>query len=91
VDAHGGSVGVRHLFAATFGLRWTTRNLTFAGAEGTMSDTTGQSGAISSTDEDSEEAIAMTVLLGIMPCVTSIINLALGYLTDDPVKRKLKN
>ncbi len=56
-----------------------------------MSDTTGQSGAISSTDEDSEEAIAMTVLLGIMPCVTSIINLALGYLTDDPVKRKLKN
>jgi hypothetical protein len=55
-----------------------------------MSDTTGQSEAISSTDEDSEEAIAMTVLLGIMPCVTSIINLALGYLTDDPIKRKIR-
>ncbi|HWP80255.1 MAG TPA: hypothetical protein VN446_06390 [Candidatus Acidoferrum sp.] len=78
------------LFAATFGLRWTTRALTFTGAESTMSDATGQSAAVSSTDEDSDEAVAMTVLLGIMPCVTSIINLALGYLTDDPVKRKLR-
>jgi len=78
------------LFAATFGLRWTTRNLTFSGAENTMADTTGKADAISSTDENSEEAIAMTVLLGIMPCVTSIINLALGYLTDDPVKRKIR-
>lgn len=78
------------LFAATFGLRWTTRDLTFSGAESTISDTTGRSDAISSTDENSEEAIAMTVLLGIMPCVTSIINLALGYLTDDPIKRKIR-
>jgi hypothetical protein len=78
------------LFAATFGLRWTTRGLAFTGAESTMSDATGKAEAISSTAEDSDEAVAMTVLLGIMPCVTSIINLALGYLTDDPVKRKIR-
>ncbi len=78
------------LFASTFGLRWTTRNLAFSGAEGTMADTTGQSAAVTSTDANSGEAVAMTILLGIMPCVTSIINLALGYLTDDPVKRKIR-
>ena len=55
-----------------------------------MVDTTGQAGGIESTDSDSDEAVAITILLGILPGVTSAINLALGYFNDDPVKRKLE-
>lgn len=78
------------LFSATFYLRWQTRELSFSGAESTMVDTTGQAEGIESTDSDSDEAVAITLLLGILPGVTSAINLALGYFNDDPVKRKLE-
>lgn len=78
------------LFSATFYLRWQTRELSFSGAETTMVDTTGQAEGIDSTDSDSNEAVAITLLLGILPGVTSAINLALGYFNDDPVKRKLE-
>lgn len=78
------------LFSATFYLRWETRDIGFGGAESTMVDTTGQALGIASTDSDSKEAVAITILLGILPGVTSAINLALGYFNDDPVKRKLQ-
>ena len=78
------------LFSATFYLRWQTRELSFSGAGSTMVDTTGQVSGIEDADSDSDEAIAITILLGILPGVTSAINLALGYFNDDPVKRRLK-
>lgn len=78
------------LFSVAFYLRWQTRELSFSGAETTMVDTTGQADGINSTDSDSDEAVAITLLLGILPGVTSAINLALGYFNDDPVKRKLE-
>lgn len=78
------------LFAATFNLRWQVRQLSFSGAESTMVDTTGQVDGIESTDSDSNEAVAITLLLGILPACTSAINLALGYFNDDPVRRKLE-
>ncbi len=78
------------LFSATFYLRWQTRELSFSGAETTMVDTTGQVSGIESTDSNSNEAVAITLLLGILPGITSAINMALGYFNDDPVKRKLE-
>lgn len=77
------------LFSSTFYLRWETRNLAFGGAESSMVDSTGQAEGIEDTDADSNEAVAITILLGVMPFITSCINYALGYLNDDPVKRKL--
>lgn len=77
------------LFSASFYLRWETRELSFSGTETSMIDTTGQAEGIDSTDANSNEAVAITILLGILPGVTSAINLALGYFNDDPVKRKL--
>lgn len=78
------------LFCATFYLRWETRSISFAGVESSMVDTTGQAGGVEATDSGSREAIAITVLLGILPGITSAINLALGYFNDDPVRRKLE-
>ena len=78
------------LFCATFYLRWETREISFTGVESSMVDSTGNSTSLTSTDSDSSEAVAITILLGILPGITSAINLALGYLNDDPVKRKLE-
>ena len=78
------------LFSAAFYLRWETREISFSGVEASMVDTTGQAGSVESTNSDSNEAIAITILLGVMPGITSAINLALGYFNDDPVKRKLQ-
>ena len=77
------------LFATSFYLRWETRHISFAGLESTMTDTTGQAQGISGTESTSKEAAAITILLGILPGVTSAINLALGYLTSDPIKKKI--
>lgn len=77
------------LFAGTFNLRWKTRELSFSGMESSMVDFTGQASGLESTDVESKEAVAITILLGIMPAITSAINLALGYFNDDPIKKKL--
>lgn len=77
------------LFCATFYLRWETREINFTGIESSMVDATGNASSLAATDSDSNEAVAITILLGILPGVTSAINLALGYINDDPVKRKL--
>lgn len=77
------------LFTASFYLRWETRALSFSGMESTMVDSTGQAAGITSTDSDSQEAVAITVLLGILPGITSVINFFLGYLNDDPVRRRI--
>ena len=39
---------------------------------------------------EEDGSIALTILLGIMPLATSTVNLALSYLTNDPVKKKLQ-
>ena len=77
------------LFFSSFYLRWETRALSFSGMESSMVDITGQSGSVSSVNANGSEAIAVTILLGILPGVTSAINLALGYINDDPVRRKI--
>lgn len=76
------------LFAATFWLRWTTRELMFEAGGGITS--VGRAiGVSAETDSSSFKAISLTVLLGIMPGITSMINLALGYLSGDPVYLKI--
>ena len=77
------------LFFCSFYLRWETRGLSFSGMESSMVDITGQSDSVSSVNADDSEAIAVTILLGILPGITSAINLALGYINDDPVRRKI--
>lgn len=79
------------LFAATFYLRWSARALSFAGAEGTVSNAGGftEMGGISGTDANDESAVAITLLLGTLPFITSAIAFLLGYLIDDPVKRAI--
>jgi len=79
------------LFAASFHLRWSARALSFAGAESTLSSSVGfgEPGGISGTDADSESAVAITLLLGILPFITSAVAFLLGYLVDDPVKRAI--
>lgn len=78
------------LFCSTFYLRWETREISFSGVEASMVDVTGQASSLESTDSESNEAIAITILLGILPGITSAINLALVFFNDDPVKRKLE-
>ena len=78
------------LFATTFYLRWETRELNFSGAESLIVD----SAAINtfnspSVDQNSAVATALTFLLGILPLITSIINLYLGFISDDPILRKI--
>lgn len=76
------------LFAATFWLRWTTREIMFESGGG-ISTSAGMVLESAGTDSNSLKAISLTVLLGIMPCITSMINLALGFLSADPVRLKL--
>lgn len=77
------------LFSTTFYLRWETRGMGLAGVEATLIDTTGQVSGIESMDKNDNSIIALTIMLGILPFVTSAINLALGYLNDDPVRRRI--
>jgi len=77
------------LFCATFYLRWETRGMNFEGAEATLMDTTGQVSGIDGMDENDGSNVALTIMLGILPFVTSAINLALGYFNDDPVRRSM--
>lgn len=77
------------LFSASFFLRWTTRDLSFSGAESSLVDLTGQAAGISGTDSDSDGAVAITILLGVLPAITSVINFFLAFLTDDPVRRQI--
>lgn len=76
------------LFAATFWLRWTTRELMFE-AGGGITSAGSTISASAETDSSSFKAISLTILLGIMPGITSMINLALGYLSGDPVYLKI--
>ena len=77
------------LYIATFYLRWETRQLNFSGASATLTSSSGQTDLISTTNANSQEAIATTILLGISPLITSAVNLFLAYLSDDPVKLKI--
>lgn len=90
------------LFVSTFLLRWETRESLFndggldgtsafddVGEDGASKDEIGEDEAGNAKDNQSGET-ALTILLGIMPLATSAVNLALGYLTDDPVKKKLQ-
>lgn len=76
------------LFAATFWLRWTTRELMFE-AGGGITSAGSTIAASAETDSSSFKAVSLTILLGIMPGITSMINLALGYLSGDPVYLKI--
>lgn len=85
------------LFCTTFYLRWQTRATTFGTLQTGVQIETKATGAAGgekeealSTDPNSPDAIALTVFLGVMPMITSAINFALGYLNDDPMKRKLE-
>ncbi len=87
------------LFVSIFMLRWDTRESFFSGSGmvqkgGGASDFSTGDDAPEDNPEGNEDhpgTIALTILLGIMPLGTSTVNLALSYLTDDPVKKKLQN
>lgn len=76
-------------FSATFSLRWEMRDVILSGSSSGAEVSIGVVGA--NTDADDSVAAAYTRLMGIIPLVTSITNLALGYLISDPVKRKAAN
>lgn len=65
------------LFGFTFYLRMESRQYVIS--------------AYTGIDPDSRTAMAYTMLLGISPLVTSAINLALGYISSDPIKRELSD
>ena len=78
------------LFTATFNLRWATRALSFSGAGNTLVDTTAQN--ITTTagiSADGAIASSLTVLLGILPLITSAISAFLGFICNDPIRRKI--
>lgn len=76
------------IFAATFYLRWETRGSDFNPAGGAVNVTTSFKGDDSSEQGDGT-ATAYTLLTGVIPLGTSIVNLALGYVISDPVKRRI--
>lgn len=78
------------LFGLTFGLRWATRGGETSGMENLMVTANGLGTALSSADPNSPESIASTLLCGFNPLVTSLINLYLGVLTDDPILRTIR-
>ena len=78
------------LFALTVYLRWETRELNFSGTEGLIIDTTSQNSFSAQTaSKDGPIATAVTLLLATLPLITSIINVYLGYISDDPVLKKI--
>ena len=71
------------LFFATFYLRWETRGMDGAAnvfAKGSI---------LPETEANPEAETAFTLVMGIIPLVTSAVNLALGYVISDPIKRRL--
>ena len=71
------------LFFATFCLRWETRGMDGAAnvfAKGSI---------LPETEANPEAETAFTLVMGIIPLVTSAVNLALGYVISDPIKRRL--
>lgn len=78
------------LFSATFAVRWTTRDLMFAEDESMISINTTAADQEAGSTSDTPQAVSTTILLGVSPLITSVINLAVGYLTDDPVRLRYK-
>lgn len=79
------------LFAATFNLRWQTRSMGFDNSSAALVDITGQNETVKEENAGNDkEAVAATLLLGLLPGITSCVNLGLGYLSDDPVKREIE-
>ena len=74
------------LFSITFYLRWVTQDLLNAGAS-TISSTT--EGVIDTSEQNTDVNRAVTLLLGLSPLITSVINFFLGLIVDDPVKKEL--
>lgn len=77
------------LFGTTSFFRWEMRYEILGNNNSAISVTTGN--MPSSKMTDGGKAAAYTLLMGTVPLVTSVISLALGYLTSDPIKRKLIN
>lgn len=72
------------LFSALFYLRWQTAADVFAAGSGGMST---MSTEVSASQNDSQPAVSL--LLGILPLITSVINATLSYF-QDPTKNELK-
>lgn len=76
------------LFFATFYLRWEARDADGGGAGILDKVIDVQEGDKAESPEDGQNT-AFTLLMGVIPLVTSAVNLALGYMISDPVKRRL--
>lgn len=77
------------LWGATVYLRFETKELNFSGMESTMVNTVGTQTAGPDGETSDGVANALTFLLAVMPLVTSIVNLYLGFISDDPVKKRI--
>lgn len=77
------------LWGATVYLRFETKELNFSGMESTMVNTVDEQMETFGSGSDDGVANALTFLLSIMPLVTSIVNLYLGFISDDPVKKRI--
>lgn len=71
------------LFFTTFYLRWETR-----GMDGSTSILLEESSTLEA-ETKLEAETAFTLVMGVIPLVTSALNLALGYVISDPIRRRL--
>lgn len=78
------------VFAVSVTFRWNTRELSFAAVSSvaTNSSVAGASRESTSTG-DEPGAICLTILLAILPLITSIVSTFLGYVSSDPILDKL--
>lgn len=76
------------LWGATVYLRAETSALNFSGTESTMVNTVGTQTPVNAQNNEGVSN-ALTLLLSVMPLVTSIVNLYLGFISDDPVQNRI--
>jgi len=78
------------LYVATFWLRWVTRFVSLDnGLENGLVSTIDSATSGAAGAQDSAIQAGTTILLGIVPFVTSVINLYLGFISGDPILKKL--
>lgn len=80
------------LYAATFWLRWVTRFVSLDnGLDSGLVSTIGGATSDAAAAQDSAIQAGTTILLGIVPFVTSVINLYLGFISGDYKLKKINH
>jgi len=80
------------LFAVTAYIRWETRDLNYVDLGTTMQNTADMTANVMTQEEkaNSASAIATTIILMVMPMITSIVAFFLGWISSDPLKNEIK-